>query len=62
MIPLSYFEISNAEVKDSVITTVYLWNKGFQIIRRLAHGEDWSAFFKVNKLQKKKAKMPFFLF
>ncbi|BAT90849.1 hypothetical protein LR48_Vigan08g164800 [Vigna angularis] len=46
-IPLSCFEISDAVVKDSVITTVYLWNKGFQIIRRLAHGEDWSAFFKI---------------
>ncbi|KAK7341566.1 hypothetical protein VNO80_24500 [Phaseolus coccineus] len=46
-IPFSCFEISDAVVKDSVITTVYLWNKGFQIIRRLAHGEDWSAFFKV---------------
>ncbi|CAJ1933352.1 unnamed protein product [Sphenostylis stenocarpa] len=46
-IPVSYFEISDAVVKDSVTTIVYLWNKGFQIIRRLAHGDDWSAFFKI---------------
>ncbi|XP_061357560.1 3beta-hydroxysteroid-dehydrogenase/decarboxylase [Gastrolobium bilobum] len=45
--PMSSFEISAAAVKRSVATTVYLWNKGFQNIRGLAHGEDWSTFFKV---------------
>ncbi|KAH1141694.1 hypothetical protein GLYMA_12G050900v4 [Glycine max] len=46
-IPTSYFEISDTAVKDSVTTTVYLWNRGFQNIRGLAQGDNWSAFFKI---------------
>ena len=46
-IPTTYFEISDTAVKDSVTTTVYLWNRGFQNISGLAQGDDWSAFFKV---------------
>ncbi|KAJ1410490.1 Reticulon [Sesbania bispinosa] len=45
--PMSNFEISDTVVKDSVATTVRLWNKGFQNIKGLAQGEDWSTFFKV---------------
>eukprot|EP00256_Glycine_max_P041193 XP_006590931.1 3beta-hydroxysteroid-dehydrogenase/decarboxylase isoform X2 [Glycine max] len=45
-IPTTYFEISDTAVKDSVTTTVYLWNRGFQNISGLAQGDDWSAFFK----------------
>ncbi|KAG4967135.1 hypothetical protein JHK87_032786 [Glycine soja] len=47
LIPTSYFEISDTTVKDSVTTTVYLWNRGFQNIRGLAQGDNWSAFFKI---------------
>lgn len=46
-IPRSSFEISDSVVKGLVATTVYQWNKGFQNIRRLAQGDDWSTFFKV---------------
>ncbi|KAI4324346.1 hypothetical protein L6164_023893 [Bauhinia variegata] len=44
---LSSFDISDAVVEGSITTTVYLWNKGFQNIRILAQGDDWSMFFKV---------------
>ncbi|KAM3750267.1 hypothetical protein ACB098_04G024200 [Castanea mollissima] len=43
----SCFEISETAVKDSVTTLACLWNKGVQHIQALAHGEDWSNFFKV---------------
>ncbi|RDY12678.1 3beta-hydroxysteroid-dehydrogenase/decarboxylase isoform 3, partial [Mucuna pruriens] len=46
-IPMSYFEVSDTAVKDSVTATVYIWNKGFQNIRGLAQGDDWSTFFKI---------------
>lgn len=45
--PMSYFEISDTVVKDSVTTTLYIWNKGFGNIRGLAQGDDWSTFFKI---------------
>ncbi|XP_028757186.1 3beta-hydroxysteroid-dehydrogenase/decarboxylase isoform X1 [Neltuma alba] len=44
---LSSFEISEKAVKDSVATTVYLWNIGCRNIKILARGSDWSMFFKV---------------
>ncbi|KAF7824364.1 3beta-hydroxysteroid-dehydrogenase/decarboxylase isoform X1 [Senna tora] len=44
---LSSFKISEEVVRDSVATAVYLWNKGFQNIKILAQGNDWSMFFKV---------------
>ncbi|XP_027191591.1 3beta-hydroxysteroid-dehydrogenase/decarboxylase isoform X2 [Cicer arietinum] len=46
-VPVSNFKISNTAVKDLVAITVHLWNKGFQDIKGLAQGDDWSAFFKV---------------
>ncbi|XP_020218229.1 3beta-hydroxysteroid-dehydrogenase/decarboxylase [Cajanus cajan] len=46
-IPMSCFKISDTVVKDSVTTTVYIWNKVFQNIRGLAQGDDWSTFFKI---------------
>ncbi|KAE9620436.1 hypothetical protein Lal_00019069 [Lupinus albus] len=45
--PTSSFEISNTTMKGLVATILYQWNKGFQIIRRLGKGNDWSTFFKV---------------
>ena len=45
--PGSNFKISDMAVKDSVANTVHLWNKGFQNIKGLAQGDDWSIFFKV---------------
>jgi len=45
--PGSNFKISDTAVKDSVAITVHLWNKGFQNIKGLAQGDDWSIFFKV---------------
>ncbi|XP_027356647.1 3beta-hydroxysteroid-dehydrogenase/decarboxylase isoform X2 [Abrus precatorius] len=45
--PMSYFEISDTVVKGSVANTAYLWNKGFQKIRGLAQGDDWSTFVKI---------------
>lgn len=44
---MSNFEISDTVVKDSVATTVHIWNRGFQNIKGLAQGDDWSTFFKV---------------
>ncbi|KAK7262603.1 hypothetical protein RJT34_30178 [Clitoria ternatea] len=46
--PASHFEISDTAVKDSVATAVYIWNRGFQNIRGLAQGDDWSTFFKIS--------------
>ncbi|CAL5211593.1 unnamed protein product [Lathyrus oleraceus] len=47
VLPVSNFKISDTVVKDSVAITVHLWNKGFQNIKGLAQGDDWSKFFKV---------------
>ncbi|AES89018.2 putative 3-beta-hydroxysteroid-4-alpha-carboxylate 3-dehydrogenase (decarboxylating) [Medicago truncatula] len=46
-VPGSNFKISDTAVKDSVTITLHLWNKGFQNIKGLAQGDDWSIFFKV---------------
>ncbi|KAL5781157.1 hypothetical protein ACOSP7_006186 [Xanthoceras sorbifolium] len=46
-IPLSCFEISEAVMKDSILTIASLWNKGVHHIELLAKGEDWNNFFKV---------------
>ncbi|PON31205.1 Hopanoid-associated sugar epimerase, partial [Parasponia andersonii] len=44
---MSYFEIPEVIVKDSVTAIVHLWNRGFRCIRSLAQGQDWKIFFKV---------------
>ncbi|KDP43887.1 hypothetical protein JCGZ_20897 [Jatropha curcas] len=46
-ISLSWFEISEAVVKDSITSIAYLWNRGVKRIRLLAQGEDWNNFIKV---------------
>ncbi|KAK9288132.1 hypothetical protein L1049_016580 [Liquidambar formosana] len=45
-ISLSWFEISEMDMK-SITTIACFWNRGMDIIRSLAQGEDWSIFFKV---------------
>ncbi|KAJ9189022.1 hypothetical protein P3X46_000364 [Hevea brasiliensis] len=47
-ISLSWFEISETVVKDSVTFIAYLWNRWVnKNVRLLAQGEDWNKFFKV---------------
>lgn len=44
---VSWFEISETVVKDSVIFIAYQWNRGVYNVRLLARGHDWNKFFKV---------------
>lgn len=44
---MSWFEISETVVKDSVIFIAYQWNRGVYNVRLLARGHDWNKFFKV---------------
>ncbi|MBA0555341.1 hypothetical protein Golob_025524 [Gossypium lobatum] len=46
-IPSSCFEIQNSDVKNSIRSISYMWNRVVCSIRLLAKGEDWSRFFKV---------------
>jgi hypothetical protein len=48
-VPVSNFKISDMAAKDSVAIIVHIWNKGFQNIKELGQGGDWSTFFKVNR-------------
>ncbi|CAK7322649.1 unnamed protein product [Dovyalis caffra] len=50
-IPLSWFEISENSVRDSIMSVVYLWNRGLRILRLLAQGEDWNKFFQICLLE-----------
>ncbi|GAU49291.1 hypothetical protein TSUD_89160 [Trifolium subterraneum] len=45
-VPASSFKISVMAAKDSVAIIVHIWNKGFQNIKELGQGGDWSTFFK----------------
>ncbi|WJX51629.1 3beta-hydroxysteroid-4alpha-carboxylate 3-dehydrogenase3beta-hydroxysteroid-4alpha-carboxylate 3-dehydrogenase(decarboxylating) [Trifolium repens] len=47
-VPVSNFKISDMAAKDSVAIIVHIWNKGFQNIKELGQGGDWSTFFKVS--------------
>ncbi|KAL3506761.1 hypothetical protein ACH5RR_032143 [Cinchona calisaya] len=46
-IPLSYFEISEASVRNIFSAIGYLWNSGCHLTESLAQGEDWNAFLTV---------------
>lgn len=46
-IPSSYLEISEKVIQDSIGSAAYMCNRGIDVIRSLAHGEDWNIFFKV---------------
>ncbi|KAH1095943.1 hypothetical protein J1N35_012864 [Gossypium stocksii] len=46
-IPSSCFEIQNSDMKNSIRSISYMWNRVVCSIRLLAKGEDWSRFFKV---------------
>ncbi|XP_057958057.1 3beta-hydroxysteroid-dehydrogenase/decarboxylase isoform X2 [Malania oleifera] len=46
-ISLSCFEIPDMVVEDSFIVIATLWNRGVDVIRALAKGNDWNLFLKV---------------
>ncbi|XP_022859455.1 3beta-hydroxysteroid-dehydrogenase/decarboxylase-like [Olea europaea var. sylvestris] len=49
-VPLSCFEISEVDMRESFLTMASLWNSPSHVTRILAQGSDWSTFLKVSAL------------
>ncbi|KAA8531429.1 hypothetical protein F0562_006218 [Nyssa sinensis] len=46
-IPLSCFEISEVDMRNSITTLACMWNSVVRVTRLLAQGDDWNIFLKV---------------
>ncbi|XP_027119612.1 3beta-hydroxysteroid-dehydrogenase/decarboxylase isoform X1 [Coffea arabica] len=46
-VPSSYFEISEASMRNTFSAIGYMWNSGCHLVESLAQGEDWNAFIMI---------------